>query len=198
MNRRLFSRSMVFAASALPVWAHAHGGAHSSSYAASAWQALTNGFMHPFTGMDHIAAMLALSVWSAVTMRRVWVAPLAFTVALMAGALLGLSGLMLPAVEPVIAASVVILGVLVTAKVRVAMPVVAAVAAGFALFHGSVHGVELAGPQVAWAMVGMVAAACVLHAAGLMAGSVLMQRRAWMRRVVGIAVALAGTVLLVP
>ena len=40
--------------------------------------AIAAGFTHPFTGLDHLAAMLALGVWSALTARRVWLAPLAF------------------------------------------------------------------------------------------------------------------------
>ena len=40
--------------------------------------AVAAGFTHPVTGLDHLAAMVAMGVWSAFTARRVWLAPLAF------------------------------------------------------------------------------------------------------------------------
>ena len=39
---------------------------------------LVDGLLHPFTGLDHLAAMLAVGFWSALSTRRVWLAPLAF------------------------------------------------------------------------------------------------------------------------
>ena len=68
--------------------------------------------------MDHLAAMLAVGFWSALTARRVWTAPLAFAAMLLLGALLGLTGIELPAVEPLIAASLLVLGLLVALRTR--------------------------------------------------------------------------------
>jgi hypothetical protein len=73
-------------------------------------------FAHPFTGADHLAAMLAVGAWSALTMpglRTAWRAPAAFVALLVAGAVAGFAGLWVPGVEPMIAASVLVLGLLV-------------------------------------------------------------------------------------
>jgi urease accessory protein len=160
--------------------------------------ALEAGFVHPFNGLDHLAAMLALGLWSALTARRVWVAPLAFAGTLLVGALLGFAGLVLPAVEPMIAASLLVLGLLVAS--RVALPAVAGVvlAAAFAIFHGIAHGQELSGPFGAWALAGVVTATVLLHALGIAIGLTMKHRGAWLPRAAGAAVALFGLSLLAP
>ena len=110
MNRPSTARLVALAACAAPLLAAAHTSGAPHDHGTAAFAA---GFTHPFTGLDHLAAMVALGVWSAMTSRRVWLAPLAFAGALLLGALLGLTGLALPAVEPMIAASLLVLGLIV-------------------------------------------------------------------------------------
>jgi urease accessory protein len=80
------------------------------------------GLLHPLTGADHLAAMVAVGLWSALVARRAWPdllwAPLGFAALLLAGAVLGLAGVGMPAVEPMIAASLLVLGLLVATRVR--------------------------------------------------------------------------------
>jgi hydrogenase/urease accessory protein HupE len=65
---------------------------------------------------DHLAAMLAVGAWSALTVTPAWRAPAAFVALLVAGALAGFAGLWVPGVEPMIAASVLVLGLLVAVQ----------------------------------------------------------------------------------
>jgi urease accessory protein len=196
MQRPSLARLAALAACAAPLAALAHtGGAPHDHGTTSAFLA---GFTHPFTGLDHLAAMVAVGAWSALTMRRVWVAPVAFALALLAGALLGLAGVTLPAVEPVIAASLLVLGLLVATGLRLPMVASTALVAGFALFHGAAHGQELAGPGAAAALAGMVIATAMLHGAGIGFGLVLRDGHRWLPRVAGAAVAAFGLVLLAP
>jgi len=168
--------------------AHVHGAA----------DALAAGFAHPFTGLDHLAAMLAVGLWSAlVSPRRPWLAPLAFAAMLMVGAVMGVAGITLPAVEPAIATSLLVLGLLVANRVRLRGAVGAALVGTFALFHGAAHGQELAGPSAAYAIGGMVAATAMLHAAGMGLGRAMRERSAWLPRIGGAALALFGAALLV-
>ena len=180
----------------LPALALAHTGGDAGQHHDAAG-ALAAGFAHPFTGLDHLAAMVAVGAWSAMTARRVWLAPLAFAGTLLVGALLGLAGVSLPAVEPMIAASLLVLGLLVATNARLPALAGAALAAGFALFHGLAHGAELAGPTAAFALAGMVAATALLHGAGIAVGLLLRARSAWLPRIAGTAVALFGVALLV-
>lgn len=156
-----------------------------------------DGLLHPWTGLDHLAAMLAVGLWSAMTARRWWVAPLAFANMLLVGALLGLGGIALPAVEPVIAVSLLVLGLLVALRTPLPATVAAAMVGLFAVFHGVAHGVELsAGPQ-AWApLAGMLLSTVALHLAGVLFGHALRTRTPWWPRAAGASVALLGGSLL--
>ena len=184
---------------ALPALAMAHTGTDAGLHhdAQDAAGALAAGFAHPFSGLDHLAAMVALGLWSAMTARRAWIAPLAFAGTLLVGALLGLAGVTLPVVEPMIAVSLLALGLLLASNARLPAAAGALMAAGFALFHGLAHGAELAGPTAAFALIGMVAATALLHGAGIGIGLLLRSRAAWLPRVAGTAVALFGIALLV-
>lgn len=179
---------------ALPLAAAAHTGAD-----AGAHHGFTAGLMHPLTGLDHLAAMLAVGVWSALTARstrELAGAPLAFAAMLLAGAVAGLAGVTLPAVEPMIAASLLVIGLLVAARLRLPGPAAAALVGAFAVFHGIAHGVELAGAHgAAAALAGMVLATALLHGTGLAIGWVLRQHAA-LPRVAGGLVALFGATLL--
>ncbi len=176
----------------------AHTGNDGAAHHGTA-DAITAGFTHPFTGLDHLAAMVALGMWSALTARRVWLAPLAFASALLVGALLGFVGVSLPAVEPMIAASLLALGLLVASRATLPAALGMAIAAGFALFHGVAHGQELSGPFGAWALAGMVTATALLHACGIALGVVMKRSPVWLPPIAnaaGAGVALFGAALL--
>ncbi len=180
-------RLLIAAAlAALPLVAAAHPGhGEASSFA--------QGFAHPFTGVDHLLAMLAVGVWSALVFeRRAWLLPLTFAAMLLAGALWGVQPL--GWVEPAIAASLLCVGLLVATGLALPLALGALLVGGFALAHGAAHGSELAhGPAFA----GMVLASALLHAAGLLAGRALRVRERWLRASLGSGVALFGAALLV-
>lgn len=199
------SRSLLWSAAraaagvsvlALPLLAAAHTGADAGAHHGTGFWA---GLSHPFTGLDHLFAMLAVGVWSALAMpgARKWIAPVAFAAMLLVGALLGLAGVALPAVEPMIAASLLALGLLLVARRGLPAVAAAALAGGFALFHGAAHGSELAGTaQPALALLGMLLGTVALHLAGLGLGQWVASRQVWLPRVAGAGVAAFGAALL--
>jgi urease accessory protein len=162
--------------------------------------ALASGLLHPFTGLDHLAAMLALGVWSALAVRPLWLAPAAFVLMLAVGALAGFAGLAVPAVEPMIASSLLVLGLLVATRRGLPMALAAALAGLFAFFHGAAHGSELAadfGGTNQWlALAGMVCATAALHGLGIALGNTLFARLRWLGTAAGGGVALLGSALL--
>jgi urease accessory protein len=156
----------------------------------------TEGLQHPFTGLDHLAAMLAVGFWSALSARRLWTVPLAFAAMLLAGALLGLAGIELPAVEPMIAASLLVLGLLVAWRTRLPAALAASLVGLFAIFHGVAHGTELGGAANIWApLSGMLLATLALHAIGLGLG-LAFRHTAWISCLAGTGVAALGVTLL--
>lgn len=162
---------------------------------------LMAGLLHPFTGLDHLAAMIAVGLWSALAARRAWPdllwAPLGFAAMLLTGALLGLQGVQLPAVEPMIAASLLVIGLLVLTRWRVPGIAAASLVGVFAVFHGLAHGYELGGDVNALPVVaGMLAATALIHAVGVAAGWALRHANIWLPRLAGAGVAVFGLALL--
>ncbi|MBM3483031.1 MAG: HupE/UreJ family protein [Alphaproteobacteria bacterium] len=160
---------------------------------------IASGFVHPFGGIDHILAMIGVGLWGAqIGGRALWQLPLAFVAALLVGALVGLGGAGLPAMEIGIAGSVAVLGLAVLFGAKVPAWVGFGVAALFGLFHGQAHGVEMpvAGSAASY-IIGMVAATLVLHAVGATLG--LAARRSELRLVLrfgGAAIAVVGGLML--
>ncbi len=158
---------------------------------------LMAGFMHPLGGLDHLAAMLAVGLWTALAARRgradLVFAPLTFLALLLTGALLAQAGIAVPAAEPVIALSLLALGLLVASRARWSLPAVLPAVGVFAFFHGAAHGSELGGLA---ALAGMVLGSGLLHAIGGVVGLTVRHRSGWLPRVAGIAVGLTGMALL--
>ena len=107
---------------------------------------LANGLAHPLTGMDHLCAMIAVGLWAAQRGgKALWAVPLTFVSMMTLGAIIGMGGHPLPFVEQGIAASVLILGILIAAAIRLPVAASAILVGLFALFHGYAHGAEMPG-----------------------------------------------------
>jgi len=166
----------------------AHTGGDTSGLAA--------GLAHPL-GADHLLAMLAVGLWSAVAARGAQrlSAPVVFMAALLAGAIAGRAGLMPPLAEQGIAASVALLGALLAApRLLPRAAALAAIGAAGAL-HGFAHGAEASGAFVAYAA-GLLLATAALHGAGLALGASLARWHAGVRHALALALGLAGALLL--
>ena len=166
MNRDNLTRSLMIVmllGVMQPLSAHTTGGAIGG---------LASGLGHPFIGIDHLLAMLAVGIWAyQLGGSAIWKVPLVFVLTLLVGASIGLAGLGLPYIEPMIAASLMVFGLMIAMKSRV-MPVAASVLVGlFAVFHGYAHGTEmpLAISPLAY-ITGFTLATIGLHALGLLLG----------------------------
>ena len=185
---------MTLAVAALiPETALAHTGAeHAFSFA--------SGFRHPFTGLDHMLAMVAIGLWAGLNGgRALWLWPVAFVGVMVLGGLLGISGVAVPMVEAGILASVVVLGLLVLAAAQVPVSAGAILVAAFALLHGHAHGAELPGEAAAATYAaGFAIATAILHAIGIGVAHVAGSANGRLAvRGAGALVAVAGIVLAV-
>ena len=130
---------------------------------------LMAGLTHPFVGLDHLLAMIAVGIWAGqLGGRAVWLIPLTFVSVMAAAATLASFGLLLPLMEPAIACSVLVLGLLIAGSVRLPTSVCALLVSLFAVFHGYAHGLEL--PQAASPILygaGFVLATALLHGIGI-------------------------------
>jgi urease accessory protein len=98
-----------------------------------------------------------------------------------------------------IAASVLVLGLLLAVQRQMPWALAAALAGVFAFFHGAAHGHELAGGTglaALGALAGMALGSALLHAAGMLLGRAAMQRHRWLARLGGLSAALLGAAML--
>lgn len=133
---------------------------------------LISGFSHPYTGLDHVVAMIAVGIWGTqLKQPAIWLLPVTFPVVMAFGAMLGIIGLPLPGIEIGIALSAIVLGVMVALEVTPPLWVAGVIVAFFAIFHGYAHGAELPGSVQPLAYgVGFVVGTGILHATGISIG----------------------------
>jgi urease accessory protein len=151
---------LVLLATCVPALAHT-GLEHAFS--------LASGFAHPWTGLDHMLALLAVGLWAGLNGgRALWAWPAAFVGAMLVGGALGIAGLSMPLAEPGILASVVVLGLLVLTAARLPVALGVALVAAFALLHGHAHGAELpGGAAAATYAAGFALATALINAIGI-------------------------------
>jgi len=164
---------------ALPAAAHPGHGTGSGFLA---------GLLHPVTGIDHLLALLAVGLWSRQQRHGVVLAP-TFLVLMALGAA-SAGGVVLPALELSIAATVLLLGALAACapelQRRVPPSIAVATVGACAFVHGLAHGNELGGTA---SSAGFLLASALLMLAGAATGERL-------RRLVGAAIGSAGVWLL--
>lgn len=167
--------------------ASAHTGHHAVAGFAS-------GVAHPFMGLDHLLAMVAIGLWAVQQGGQArWAVPATFVATMGIGGWLAWSGGGLPQVDTAIALSVLVLGLLIASGRQWGTAVGMATAAAFALFHGHAHGLEM--PQAvspALYALGFALATAALHGIGIAGG--LAGRRAV--RWAGAAIAATGMALM--
>ena len=147
-----------------PVPAAAHTGSLSGGF--------LGGFTHPLFGPDHVVAMVAVGLWGAfLGAPAMFVLPIVFPLVMAVGGVLGILGVSLPGAEIAIAASAIVLGLMVASAARPPLWIAATIVGAFAIFHGYAHGAELpAGTDAAAYSIGFVMATGLLHLTGISLG----------------------------
>ena len=130
------------------------------------------GLEHPWSGLDHVLAMIAVGLWGAqLGNPALWILPVTFPMVMSLGAMMGLLGIPLPGIEVGIAVSAILLGAMVFGEVKPKLYIAAVMVGFFAIFHGHAHGTELPAEQsgLLYSM-GFVVATGVLHGIGITIG----------------------------
>ena len=146
-------------------WAHVEGGQAAG---------FITGLQHPWSGLDHVLAMIAVGLWGAqLGSPALWMLPIAFPMMMAMGAMMGLLGIPLPGVEIGIALSAIVLGAMILGEVRPKLAIAIAMVGIFAIFHGHAHGTELPEGQsgLLYSMGFVIATGC-LHGLGVALGLV--------------------------
>lgn len=191
LNTALAASLAAFGVAIAPATAYAHIGIDPI-------HDMLHGLQHPLTGLDHLCAMIAVGIWAAQRGgRALWIVPLTFVSVMALGGALGMSGISLPFVEQGIVLSVIVLGVLIAAAVRLPLALSMTIVGLFALVHGHAHGADIPATAsgLAYAL-GFIAATVALHTAGITFGLATQRSTSsQLTRLAGAAIALCGCVL---
>lgn len=174
----------------MPAFAHS-GGSIAGGFA--------SGVLHPLLGPDHVIAMVAVGMWGVfLGAPAIWLLPVVFPLVMALGGILGIVGVPLPAIETGIAASAIVLGLMVALAARPPLWAAAVLVGAFAIFHGHAHGTELpAGADAAAFSIGFVMATGLLHLAGIGFGFAAVWRTGRIAvRAAGAAIAVLGAAFL--
>jgi urease accessory protein len=115
--------------------------------------------------------MITVGLWGVLAGgRAIWIWPVAFVGTMLVGFTAAAFGLQMPFVEPAIASSIIILGLLVALAVKAPVWLGATITGLFAFFHGHVHGTEATAVGLVPYAAGFAVATAALHAAGIELG----------------------------
>lgn len=157
------------------------------------------GFAHPFSGWDHMLAMLAIGLYAGRQSGAArWALPLGFVTTMLGAAALAQAGIQLPFLEAGIAASVLAMGLLIATTARLSLAVTLPFIALFAACHGAAHYAEKGGASLLSFAAGFALATAALHASGYLLAHQAPQSALGLRlqRGLGVLIAGAGVVML--
>jgi urease accessory protein len=133
-----------------------------------------SGFLHPFTGLDHLLAMVGVGLWAGLLAERKRAAgvlvPASFLAMMAIGAAAGFAGMKLPLAEAAILASVFVIGALIIGAVRLPVAWAMIVVGLFAAFHGYAHALEAPATGAGTYILGFLMATALLQGVGLALG----------------------------
>ena len=121
---------------------HPMGGVTPSTFA----EGLLSGIGHPIIGLDHLAFVIGVGLLALMLGHR-HTLPLAFIGATIAGVAVHLAAISLPAVETIIALSVLLIGVVAISGKTLPVALLAAMFAVAGLFHGFAYGEAIFGAE---------------------------------------------------
>lgn len=196
LRRPLALAALALAAAGPAAAHHPMGGETPGTFA----QGLLSGVGHPVIGPDHLAFVLVMGL-AAAAAGRLRLAPLAFLAASALGVLLAASGQALPLVEPLTAASALVLGGLVLAGRPLAPAPAAALFAAAGLVHGQAYGAAVIGAEPTPVLAYLLGLSLTHYALALAAGALALRLR-WaaasppLRLAGGLAAGLGAALLL--
>lgn len=183
----------IFLLSLLPQ--QAWGGPPGSMPAGSSF---LEGVLHPWFGLDHLLATLAIGLLVVHVEKGSMIAvPIVFLSSLMAGAGLHGSGIVLPWGGPIVAISVILLGLSLIPGWRYTELLLAVAVAIFGILHGYEHGTDRPSGSLPLAFqFGLILGTAMLLGVGIWVGHWI-EPTSRLSRGLGVVIALGGLAILI-
>lgn len=99
----------------------------------------TQGFLHPFSGFDHLLVILLVGFWSVFVLNKFWIGPFIFMASMIFGVFFGLVDVNIELLELGISVSVMALGLFILLKQKLNLRVSLFLIGLFGAFHGLAH-----------------------------------------------------------
>ncbi|MEZ5405669.1 MAG: HupE/UreJ family protein [Verrucomicrobiia bacterium] len=187
MNKRI--TFLILSCLILPTLSQAHPlhSAHSFS----------QGFAHPFLGLDHLLVMLAIGLWAVqLGQSALWQLPCTFLTCMMVGGFLGSKQIPLPFLEQGILASVILFGLLLMLAKPLPISISLLIVGISGWMHGYAHGLEIPpGHSGLGYGLGFLLATTSLHGIGLMS-PLLFRRSILFTRWAGVGILASGCLIM--
>jgi urease accessory protein len=187
MKRRLLRILLPLSTLLFPAVVYAHPGT-------LAQHIFVNGVIHPFTGVDHLLAMLAIGMWLSASRRNTQIAmlPLAMGTIVMSMFSAGYLGV-IGQIDLLLAATVLLLGALLAFRFSGSSVLRVGTGLGICFLHAYAHGIEAtAGQPMLGYSLGIALSSAALIAVGLVTGAYLRTHHAGLFRYSGWALIMAG------
>jgi len=161
---------------------------------------IESGISHPFSGFDHLLAMIAVGIISTrYGGKAVWMIPAIFVASMVAGGIMSISGLQISFAEAGIAFSVVFLGIAAFLQKKIPVYITMIFVALSAILHGHAHGSEM--PLMASPLLysaGFILSTAFLHISGVLLGHYAKKSRisSMLLRYSGAGIGFAGILFL--
>lgn len=156
------------------------------------------GFVHPWSGMDHMLVMFSVGLYAAALKdRSAILLPFSFVVFMMVGAASAHFGLSLPAVEKTIVVSLLFMGALIAFKPLMYRLVTLVLVSYFAMCHGYAHAIEISPGDEQFYLIGFVLSTGLLHGLGLFAGRLGQKHLIYLRMLTAVFSIFVATLALV-
>ncbi len=160
-----------------------------------------SGLLHPFSGVDHLLVIVLVGFWSTFVLKKIWIGPCVFLLGMCMGVLAGLTNIPLNFFEFGIAASVIVIGLLLLLQNQYSSKAILTLIGTFGIFHGFAHAQlfsdsSLAISLVGQDIVGLILATAALHLSGALLVKLLKEKTNVIARIAGFASVIYGWVLI--
>lgn len=186
--KNIIQRLCIVGSALSPALVYAHPGHHVHN--AGFW----TGFIHPFTGLDHLMMAIAFGVlmWTATKQWKV-AGAMSLVAALVIGFVLGAETTIFTGfAEYGIVASLFVVAIALWMKSKIIFPIAVTC---LATFHGVAHGTELASNgHVALQILGMVTAMSLIYVGGLLLGKFIANYVPYGKKIIGTLAAIVAVI----
>jgi urease accessory protein len=130
------------------------------------------GFVHPFTGWDHLLVMISVGLWAGSNTQKSKIRmPSIFILLMAAGAIAGSLGITFSWLETGLTASLIAMGLILVMTSKLSLSTQVILVGLFGLLHGIAHGQELSSKFGIVTLIGMLMASALLQSLGVFLSS---------------------------